>query len=124
MAAAGASLSRRVLTALVNRNAGNLWKPAAVGCSWVRGYRHPGNSGNPDAPASGPAAGTRAVDLRGDPRVVDLRSDTVTKPTTAMRRAMAAAEVGDDVMGEDPTVNGESRRSPSGAEDRRRREIS
>ncbi len=36
---------------------------------------------------------------------VDLRSDTVTKPTPAMRQAMAAAEVGDDVYGEDPTVN-------------------
>ncbi|HEX5015145.1 MAG TPA: GntG family PLP-dependent aldolase [Candidatus Limnocylindrales bacterium] len=36
--------------------------------------------------------------------VLDLRSDTVTKPTDAMRRAMAAAEVGDDVFGEDPTV--------------------
>ena len=36
---------------------------------------------------------------------IDLRSDTVTKPTEAMRRAMAAAEVGDDVYGEDPTVN-------------------
>src|SRR5947199_8415281 len=37
--------------------------------------------------------------------VVDLRSDTVTKPTPAMRRAMAEAEVGDDVYGEDPTIN-------------------
>jgi len=37
--------------------------------------------------------------------VVDLRSDTVTKPTAAMRRAMAEAEVGDDVYHEDPTVN-------------------
>ena len=37
--------------------------------------------------------------------LVDLRSDTVTKPTPQMRRAMAAAEVGDDVYGEDPTVN-------------------
>jgi threonine aldolase len=36
---------------------------------------------------------------------IDLRSDTVTKPTDAMRRAMAEAEVGDDVYGEDPTVN-------------------
>jgi threonine aldolase len=36
---------------------------------------------------------------------IDLRSDTVTKPTDAMRAAMAAAEVGDDVFGEDPTVN-------------------
>jgi len=37
--------------------------------------------------------------------IVDLRSDTITKPTPAMRRAMAEAEVGDDVFGEDPTVN-------------------
>jgi threonine aldolase len=37
--------------------------------------------------------------------VIDLRSDTVTVPTAEMRRAMAAAEVGDDVFGEDPTVN-------------------
>jgi threonine aldolase len=36
---------------------------------------------------------------------IDLRSDTVTQPTPAMRAAMAAAEVGDDVYGEDPTVN-------------------
>jgi threonine aldolase len=37
--------------------------------------------------------------------VIDLRSDTVTKPTPAMREAMAAADVGDDVYGEDPTLN-------------------
>jgi threonine aldolase len=37
--------------------------------------------------------------------IVDLRSDTVTRPTPGMRAAMAAAEVGDDVYGEDPTVN-------------------
>src|ERR1700674_4549196 len=37
--------------------------------------------------------------------VVDLRSDTVTRPTAEMRQAMAEAEVGDDVYGEDPTVN-------------------
>lgn len=36
---------------------------------------------------------------------IDLRSDTVTRPSDAMRRAMAAAEVGDDQYGEDPTVN-------------------
>ena len=36
---------------------------------------------------------------------IDLRSDTVTRPTPAMRDAMAGAEVGDDVYGEDPTVN-------------------
>jgi len=38
-------------------------------------------------------------------RIVDLRSDTLTTPTPEMRRAMAEAEVGDDVFGEDPTVN-------------------
>ena len=36
--------------------------------------------------------------------MIDLRSDTVTRPTPEMRRAMAEAEVGDDVYGEDPTV--------------------
>src|SRR5919198_551137 len=37
--------------------------------------------------------------------VIDLRSDTVTKPTPAMRDAMARAELGDDVFGDDPAVN-------------------
>jgi threonine aldolase len=40
-----------------------------------------------------------------NPQSVDLRSDTVTRPSEAMREAMATAEVGDDVYGEDPTVN-------------------
>ena len=39
------------------------------------------------------------------PPIVDLRSDTVTTPTPSMRKAMAAAEVGDDVFGDDPTVH-------------------
>ncbi len=50
--------------------------------------------------------------MRSDPdnvtgleNIVDLRSDTVTRPTAEMRRAMAEAEVGDNVYGEDPTVN-------------------
>ncbi len=37
--------------------------------------------------------------------IIDLRSDTVTRPSAGMRAAMAAAEVGDDVYGDDPTVN-------------------
>ena len=37
--------------------------------------------------------------------IVDLRSDTVTKPTLEMRQAMFDADVGDDVYGEDPTIN-------------------
>lgn len=50
--------------------------------------------------------------MSGDSNItVDLRSDTVTKPTLAMRRAMAEAEVGDDVYGEDPTVNRLQRRA-------------
>ena len=40
-----------------------------------------------------------------DDVVIDLRSDTVTRPTEPMRRAIASAEVGDDVFGDDPTVN-------------------
>ena len=43
--------------------------------------------------------------------VIDLRSDTVTRPTAAMREAMASAEVGDDVYGEDPTINRLERRA-------------
>ncbi|MFG6431599.1 low-specificity L-threonine aldolase [Roseateles sp. LYH14W] len=41
----------------------------------------------------------------GEPAIVDLRSDTVTKPTPAMLAAIASAQVGDDVFGDDPTVN-------------------
>ena len=48
---------------------------------------------------------------QGNPSFVDLRSDTVTRPTPAMRRAMAEAEVGDDVYLEDPTVNALERRA-------------
>ncbi|XP_077314786.1 uncharacterized protein LOC143935059 isoform X3 [Lithobates pipiens] len=48
---------------------------------------------------------TRTEKGGGEAAVVDLRSDTVTKPCAEMRRAMAEAEVGDDVYGEDPTVN-------------------
>jgi threonine aldolase len=43
--------------------------------------------------------------------LIDLRSDTVTKPTAAMRQVMAEAEVGDDVFGDDPTVNELERRT-------------
>ena len=39
------------------------------------------------------------------PAPIDLRSDTVTRPDAAMRRAMAEAEVGDDVFRDDPSVN-------------------
>lgn len=67
---------------------------AVLGRSSARGYY---NTGKPGLSRPG---GTARV------RVVDLRSDTVTKPGPAMRQAMAEAEVGDDVMGEDPTVNG------------------
>jgi len=56
--------------------------------------------------------------MRSDPgcvtaleHVVDLRSDTVTRPSAEMRRAMAEAKVGDDVYGEDPTVNQLERRA-------------
>uniref|UniRef100_A0A1A7YEN7 Threonine aldolase 1 n=2 Tax=Iconisemion striatum TaxID=60296 RepID=A0A1A7YEN7_9TELE len=64
-----------------------------LGRCTARGYY---NTGKPRFPGPGGASHVR---------VVDLRSDTVTKPGPAMRQAMAEAEVGDDVMGEDPTVN-------------------
>lgn len=44
------------------------------------------------------------TDLNGDVRIIDLRSDTISKPTQEMREAMYSAVVGDDVFGEDPTV--------------------
>ena len=47
----------------------------------------------------------RGVVLEDSAGMIDLRSDTVTKPSAGMREAMARAEVGDDVFGEDPTVN-------------------
>src|SRR5574337_464976 len=46
-------------------------------------------------------------------RVIDLRTDTITAPTPAMRQAMAEAEVGDDFYGEDPTVAALERRAAS-----------
>ncbi|HUR36504.1 MAG TPA: low-specificity L-threonine aldolase [Terriglobales bacterium] len=54
---------------------------------------------------SAPQGNTSTFEQPSRPVMVDLRSDTVTKPTPEMRRAMAEAEVGDDVYGEDPTVN-------------------
>lgn len=53
----------------------------------------------PDAAGAG-----RGTEPGARTRPIDLRSDTVTRPTAGMRRAMAEAEVGDDVYGEDPTV--------------------
>src|ERR1019366_6848875 len=50
------------------------------------------------------ATDTEAVHQHSS-EVIDLRSDTVTKPSPEMRRAMFEAEVGDDVYGEDPTIN-------------------
>ena len=51
------------------------------------------------------SSGTAETTERTRVTTIDLRSDTVTKPTPEMRRAMAEAEVGDDVYGEDPTIN-------------------
>jgi threonine aldolase len=56
----------------------------------------------------GPSVSNSTIDAappKSGVQTVDLRSDTVTKPTPEMRRAMAEAEVGDDVYAEDPTVN-------------------
>ena len=66
----------------------------------------PYNPADAPDPASGFARIPFDATLYSAPMTaLDLRSDTVTQPTAEMRRAMAAAEVGDDVWGEDPTVN-------------------
>src|SRR6516165_9151304 len=56
-------------------------------------------------PARGSAVYSAPMSAPGADHLIDLRSDTVTKPTDEMRRAMAAAEVGDDVFDDDPTVH-------------------
>jgi len=74
---------------------------------------HPGAVDASDAPWPGsrPAAfddtllAILGVPMSAPTNVIDLRSDTVTHPTPEMRRAMAEAELGDDVWGDDPTVN-------------------
>lgn len=83
---------------LCARHAAAAVAAASLGRGSARGYYNTGKTGY------GRPGGASHV------RVVDLRSDTVTKPGPAMRQAMAEAEVGDDVMGEDPSVNGQSRR--------------
>src|SRR5439155_20129571 len=73
----------------------------------------PGTSRRCELPASPSPAGARSSRTASLWRLscgaimdlIDLRSDTVTRPTPGMRKAMAVAEVGDDVYGEDPTVN-------------------
>src|ERR1019366_6384108 len=52
-----------------------------------------------------PASETGANETKHSATAIDLRSDTVTKPSPEMRQAMFEAEVGDDVYGEDPTIN-------------------
>ncbi|XP_053197655.1 threonine aldolase 1 [Scomber japonicus] len=88
------TFSCRVFVNFLNHAAVTYNKPLhARHAAAVRGYY---TSGKPRDTGAGRAARVQ---------VVDLRSDTVTKPGAAMRQAMAEAEVGDDVMGEDPTVN-------------------
>ena len=60
---------------------------------------------NAAAPAYAAGSSAAAAAPSHPDGIVDLRSDTVTRPTAAMRAAMAAAEVGDDVFGDDPTIN-------------------
>src|SRR5438552_3982446 len=85
--------------------AGAGFRPAGA----KRGARglHAGPLGPATLPA-GPQGAGLGISPRGSnmPDLpVDLRSDTVTRPTAGMRAAMMSAELGDDVFGEDPTVN-------------------
>lgn len=104
MVLTGKSSSCRALLNVLNRYVVASRKPrkaAVFGRDSVREYYY---SGKPCKPRPNGTANTQ---------VIDLRSDTVTKPGPAMRRAMAEAEVGDDVMGEDPTVHGWTRKGNS-----------
>lgn len=58
-----------------------------------------------DTTLSSQNAETAVKDFGHDARVIDMRSDVLTKPNKAMRKAMAEANVGDDVFREDPTVH-------------------
>ncbi|XP_036408801.1 threonine aldolase 1 [Megalops cyprinoides] len=93
MSAKSLTISSRALLQLVNRAA-------------KHGSRH-GRSAVERRPSVRSYYGTAKVSCASTDPVwtVDLRSDTVTKPGPAMRQAMAEAQVGDDVFGEDPTVN-------------------
>lgn len=70
------------------------------GAATKRNYHHEESIMSGASTTYGSTAGHLAPDV-----AIDLRSDTVTQPTPAMRKAMAEAEVGDDVYGEDPTIN-------------------
>src|SRR5687767_7083893 len=75
----------------------------------------PPRAGMSDMAASLPSSARRQAAIPGRrtsrailapmPELIDLRSDTVTKPSPEMRRAMSEAELGDDVFQEDPTLN-------------------
>ncbi|CAG5904339.1 threonine aldolase 1 [Menidia menidia] len=84
----------RVLHGFLRRGLAASGKTPGTEDAAARGYYNTGGAQQNPGPA-----GAAHV------RLVDLRSDTVTKPGPAMRQAIAEAEVGDDVMGEDPTVN-------------------
>ena len=64
----------------------------------------PESGGEDSRPAPGSPSGDLYSGSAMTDRLIDLRSDTVTQPSPEMRRAMAEAELGDDVFGDDPTV--------------------
>ncbi len=74
---------------------------------WHVGPLHHGSSAARPDYSRGvlPCQSARLYSMAMPDRPIDLRSDTVSRPTAAMRHAMAQAEVGDDVFGDDPTVN-------------------
>src|SRR5688572_26258184 len=74
-------------------------RPAGIPLGFQGSRTQPG--GDRRSPIPG---GTSRRSPLGSRAIVDLRSDTVTRPSAAMRRAIAEAEVGDDQYGEDPTV--------------------
>jgi threonine aldolase len=80
------------------------WRTFAYACSRAKGERRCSNRVLAAQVAGVAAGAARMLESWQSRRMIDLRSDTLTLPTAAMRRAMAEAELGDDVYGEDPTA--------------------
>ncbi|XP_067319943.1 uncharacterized protein [Anolis sagrei] len=80
-------------------------EPQSVGSASRQAAGLLSRAGSPGGPPLFGAPGESSIPPALASRVVDLRSDTVTRPSPAMRQAMARAEVGQDDYGEDPTVN-------------------
>src|SRR5262245_43715953 len=109
-AASGTWYRRR--RAASTRRRSSCWGASSTRASWRRWTPRPSSDSRTSrtvssASARSITAGTSSTRVNPDMAepLIDLRSDTVTRPTPGMRAALAAAEVGDDVFNEDPSIN-------------------